>query len=149
MNNFSSLIDLIILDECNGTPRHERIVSLGATPDYLQKNALFSDLELVITGKVIGKAHFDHGIGKKQLKNLPAILERPKSVFKSANAHQFDSVVVLTFEVKGTYPIIIPIRGNRLIGRNQKFNLITSIYAKEGPDPEEKWKQQGLLMYVP
>ena len=147
MNNFSNLVDSIIKDEIAGYPRHELVLNLGKTPDFLQKIAGFPDHELVITGKVIGKACFDHGIGPSLLKRLPDIINSPKSIFKSANPDQTDSVIVLTYELKGSAPIIMPIKHSKEIGRNGIFNIITSIYGKEGPDPEVKWEKQGLLLW--
>ena len=147
MNNFGNLVDSIIKDEVAGTPRHELVLNLGKTPDILQEIAGFPNLDLVITGKVIGKAHFDHGIIASLLKRLPSVINSPKSIFKSANPHQIDSVIVLTYELKGSAPIIMPIRQSRPIGRNGNFNIITSIYGKEGPDPEVKWEKQGLHLW--
>ncbi|MCP4597193.1 hypothetical protein [Neptuniibacter sp.] len=144
MNNYSSLVSILLKDEALGNPQHERVLQLGPTPEYLVTHAGFPALDIAIQAKVIGKAHFDHGIKASLIQRLPEILATPKSVFRSANVHQVDSVVVLTYEVKGVAPIIVPIRKNRQVGRGQYFNLVGSIYAKEGPDPSVKWARQGL-----
>jgi len=148
LNNFSNLVDALIKDEMEGTPRHELVLFLGKTPELLQAVAGFPDYDLVITGKVIGKVCFDHGIGPSLLKRLPDIINSPKSIFRSANQHQTDSVIVLTYELKGLAPIIMPIRHSQSIGRNGVFNIITSVYGKEGPDPEVKWQKQGLQLWT-
>ena len=148
MNNYRTLVDLLIKDEMNGTPRHEQPLILGKTPEYLVQHAQFPDLALVILGKVIGKAHFDHGVPASLLKRLPDILDNPKCVFRPADPKHGDSVVVLTLELKSGNPIIVPIRRNANIGRHQ-VNLVVSAYAKEGPDPETKWKADNLLIWEP
>jgi len=149
LNNYTSLVDFVIKEEMKGRPRHEQVLLLGPTPSYLVDKAGFPALELAIMGRVIGKAYFDHGITKSILKRLSVIADNPKCLFQSANSTQTDSVVVLTFELKGETPIVVPIRKNRRIGRLSTYNLITSVYGKEGPDPEVKWKEQGLLLWEP
>ncbi|MCH9782272.1 MAG: hypothetical protein K0U65_00110 [Gammaproteobacteria bacterium] len=147
MNNYTALIDALIKSELDGDPQHEKVIILGATPSYLQSHGQFPDLDLVILGKTVGKAFFDHGIKTPLLKRLPQILDEPKCLFRSANPDQTDSVVVLTIEVKGSAPIVVPIRQRQRIGRNGLFNVVTSVYPKEGPDPEVKWDRQGLLIW--
>ena len=147
MDNYTTLVDLIIQAELDGKPLHERILKLGKTPDYLLHHAGFSDLPLVITGSVVGKACFDHGIAKSVLHKLPAIIENSTKLFAPADERHKDSVVVLTAEIKGGYPIIVPIRKNKRMGRTEVFNAVSSVYAKEGPDPAVKWTQEGLLLW--
>lgn len=147
MNNYSTLIDLLIKAEVAGTPRHETILLLGQTPDCLVRTAAFPALPLAIQGSTVSKAFFDHGITLSFLQRLPDILQRPKCLFRPANPAQADSVVVLTFELKGFTPIIVPVRQNRTLGRRQQLNVVTSVYGKEGPDPEARWKAQGLLLW--
>ena len=149
MNNYTSLVDILIMDEMNGSPQHERVLEIGQTPSYLVEHAGFPELTLAIKGKTVGKAHFDHGILASFIKKLASYIGSPKCLFSSANTHQKDSVVVLTFEQKGASPIIVPIQKNVQIGRGQYFNLVTSIYAKEGPNPETKWKADNLLLWEP
>lgn len=148
MDNYSSLVDILIKDEMDGRPQHERLLHVCHTPEYMRIHAALPDLPLAITGKVVGKSHFDHGIHKSLLKNLPNVLQDAKCIFKPANSLHVDSVVVLTVEMKGNFPIIIPIKSNQRVGRGIcAYNLITSIYGKEGPHPEEKWKKAGLLLW--
>ena len=147
MNNSSSLIDAIIKDEMRGSPRHELVIMLGPTPKKLLEHAGLPNLEIAVTGKVIGKACFDHGINTSVLKRLEDIINNPKGIYRSANPHQTDSVVVLTFESQRASPIIIPIRHSQRIGRTGTYNLVTSIYGKEGPDPETIWTRQGLKLW--
>ncbi|MEJ1334436.1 MAG: hypothetical protein RPU34_09400 [Candidatus Sedimenticola sp. (ex Thyasira tokunagai)] len=149
MNNYGSLVDLLIKDEMLGNPQHERVLHLGETPEYLRKHAGFPELTLAIKGNVIGKAHFDHGVTTSMLKKLPRIICNPKSVFYPADPKHLGTVVVLTFEFKGHSPIIVPIRHNVQIGRNQRYNLVSSVYGKGGPDPERKWKADNLLIWEP
>jgi len=146
MNNFSSLVDILIKDETQGISHHEKVLILGHTPENLIKYASFDKLPLIVTGKVISKAVFDHAISTSILKRLPKIISEPKSIYKSANEHQSDSVVVLTLETQRGYPIVIPIIKNKLVGRST-VNMVTSVYAKEGVDPELRWRSKGLLLW--
>ena len=148
LDNYTNLVDVLIRDESEGNAKHEKVLLLGRTPDHLIKYANFPELNLAIKSSVISKAYFDHGIHKPMLKQLPEIIANPKSIFLSAHSDNRGSVVVLTHEVKGVSPVIIPIRQNQQVGRSNYFNLITSVYGKEGPDPEEKWKQAGLLLWT-
>tara|TARA_B100000446_G_scaffold165588_1_gene168089 strand:+ start:496 stop:945 length:450 start_codon:yes stop_codon:yes gene_type:complete len=147
LSNYKTLVDVIIKDESKGTPCHEHILTLGETPDFLIEHAGFPNLKLVIKASTIVKACFDHGMPPSLLKRLPDVIGSPKSLYKSAT-HSEDSVVVLTLERKGRSdaPIIIPIHREKRVGRGQ-YNLVASIYAKEGPDPEDKWGKQGLLLH--
>ena len=150
LNNYSSLVDLLIKDECAGKPQHERLLLLGDTPEYLIQYAGFPQLTIAIKASVISKACFDHGISTSLLKNLPEIITQPKCVFQPVDTvTHSDTVVVLTFEVKGSSPIIIPVRQNGQVGRGNYFNLISSVYGKEGENPEVKWKKSGLLLWEP
>jgi len=130
----------------NGLPMHEQVLEIGRTPKILIDKAQFPDIKLAVNAKVISKMCFDHGLATSMLKRLPEIINNPKSLFLSANASQTDSVVVMTFEVKGGNPIIIPIQKNRKVGR-KLYNLVTSGYAKEGNDPDKKWREKGLLIW--
>lgn len=146
MNNYTSLVDILIKDETIGKPQHERVLILGNTPKVLLSNG-FDELPLVMTGKVLSKAVFDHGISTNILKRLPSIIANPKCIFKSANIGFIDSVVVLTIELHNLSPIVIPIRKNQMIGRSNKYNIVASVYGKQGPNPEIKWKRDGLLLW--
>lgn len=130
----------------NGLPIHEYVLELGVTPDLLISKAGFEQLELAIKASTIAKICFDHGIPTSMIKRLPDIIQNPKSIYNSAT-HP-DSVVVVTFEIKGNEnPVIIPIKRNVSIGRNSKYNLVTSAYGKEGSNPEAKWAKDGLLVW--
>lgn len=77
----------------------------------------------MVTGKVISKACFDHGIPTSILKRLPEIIENPKSLYKSVH-QDLSSVIVVTLELqKGEYPIIIPVHPNKKMGRQRICNV--------------------------
>jgi hypothetical protein len=145
MDKYKDLVDLVINSELKGHPRHEILLSLGDTPLPLIQNAEFPDLKLIMTGDVISKACFDHGISTSILKELPAILAEPKAIFSSATLP--DSSVVLTFHFKNGSPIIVPVHKNQPVGRGHRVNRVASVYAKEGPDPVIKWTADGLLIW--
>lgn len=149
MSNFAQAVDLLIKAEMEGTARHEPLLELGPTPEYLVREANFGELDLVVTGKVISKACFDHGIPTSILKRLPEIIKDPKSLYRSAH-QDLSSVIVVTLELhREQYPIIIPIHPNKKMGRLRLCNVVASMYGKEGPDPEHKWREQGLHLWTP
>lgn len=145
MSNFSQLVQVLIRDEMQGKPRHEYVLELGDTPHLLRKHAQFPDMALAVQASVISKACFEHGIATGVLKRLPEILQTPKGLYKSATVG--DAAVVFTFERHRRAPIVIPVHKNKQVGRGRYYNLIASIYGKEGPDPERRWIQEGLLLW--
>lgn len=147
MSNYSTLVDILIKNEMQGINNHERILDLGDTPQLLIEQCGFQPLPLVIKASTVSKICFDHGISTSNIQKLPELISSPKCLFKSANSKQADSVVVLTFEVKNAGPVIVSIRQNTMIGRGKYFNVITSMYAKEGDNPEVKWKANNLLIW--
>jgi len=147
MDNFSSLVSVLIQDEMRGIPHHERILEMGQTPEVLVTYAGFSKLDLVVKGKAISKMCFDHGISTPIIQRLPNLVINPKAIYLSAS-HP-DSTVVFTFESHLGSPIIIPIHKDRSVGRSRVCNEILSMYGKQGPDPEAKWKRDGLLLWEP
>lgn len=150
MDNYGSLIDALIQSELEGSPKHEQILQLGETPDYLVSRCGFPALPLSIKGSTVSKAAFDHGIPKSLLKRLPSILASdPRCLFLPSDPQKTDSIVVLTIEFHREHPVVVPIRMNQRVGRNQWHNLVVSVYGKEGPDPEAKWKEDGLLIWEP
>lgn len=145
LDNFASFVDVLVKDAIAGVPHKERIVEIGDTPSYLATHAGYEELRLAITGSVISKAFFDHGIHINLLKRLPSIIASPKALFRSASSS--DATVVLTFEQKGSWPVVIPIGKDRKHGRNDVYNMVLSVYGKEGADPGAKWKREGLLLW--
>lgn len=149
MSNFAQALDLIIQSEVDGKPRHEIVLELGKTPYYFIQHAGFPDLDLIINGSIISKAHFDHGIPTSTLKRLPEIIANPKSLYRSAH-NDTSSVVVVSFEFqRRVYPVVIPVHPKKQVGRQRTCNVIASVYGKEGPDPEVKWQRQGLHIWTP
>lgn len=149
MDNYSALVDAIIQAEMDGVPEREKILFLGETPSYIVDSTDFTNLSLVIKGSTIAKAAFDHGMPKSFLKRLPGIVSSPKGLYQSDSDSAPGSVVVLTFEDHRGNPVIIPIRPRVQVGRSQVHNVVTSIYGKEGYDPEVRWKRKGLLLWEP
>lgn len=149
MNNYSALIDTLIKAEMRGVPKHEEILFLGCTPTYITDNANFCKLQLAVKAATISKAAFDHGISTSVLKDLPSIIANPKGLYKSDSKNAGESVVVMTFRDHRDSPIIIPIKPSENVGRGQTHNVVKSIYGKEGPDPEVRWKKKGLLLWEP
>lgn len=147
MSNYSQAVELIIKSEMEGKPHHEVLLDLGDTPRYLVQHGGLEERRLVITGRVISKACFDHHVPTSLLKKLPEIVEKPKSLFRSAT-HDNDAVVVVTFElVNKTLPVVLPVHKDKRIGRSGLYNVIASIYGKDGEDPEVRWHKAGLHLW--
>lgn len=147
-HNFKTLVGVIIQAEMDGRPRHELLLELGPTPaSIIQSGGKdFQGLDLVLKAKTVGKMHFDHSVPRGVIERLPEILNAPKAIYRSA-AVPNGAVVVMTFEIQRGYPLIIPVHANRQIGRERFCNEVASMYAKEGPNPEVKWKAAGLLLW--
>lgn len=47
--------------------------------------------------------------------------------------------------MRKVYPVIISTRASKQFGRGVFANEITSMYAKEREDFEQRWKAEGLL----
>lgn len=125
---------------------HQIVLPIGATPPVLL-NVGLPDLQLAISGKVIDKVIFDHGIPKGMLARIYALLESPKSIYKGHLENP--GAVVVTYEVKNMAPIIIAIHPDRQMGR-ARFNKVASMYAKStkpGVSNEDRWTREGLLLW--
>lgn len=148
--NFKTLVGVVLQAEAVGRPRHELLLDLGETPASIiaAGGGIYSGRDLVLKGKTVGKMHFDHGIPRGVIERLPQILNAPKAIYRSANqaVQGGGSVVVMTFETYRGYPLIVPVHAKKQIGRGL-YNEVASMYAKEGPNPEAKWKAAGLLLW--
>lgn len=146
-SNFKTLVGMAIQAEVDGKPRHELILELGPTPESILRNCPgFLPLDLVLKARNLGKIYFDHMVKKGVIERLPEILANPKALYRSVSTAGMTAAVVMTFETQNGSPIIIPVHGNKQIGRRQ-VNEVASMYAKEGTDPEVKWKADGLLLW--
>lgn len=141
--NFKTAVQLILQASIDGKPKHEAVLSLGATPQFLLDNG-FPELPLSIKGGTIDKAFFDHGVTRGVLERLGEIITTPKALYKSATVVG-TAAVVITFEMKDGSPILVPVHGNKPVGR-AFANVVASVYAKEAT-VEARWKNQGLLLW--
>lgn len=128
---------------------HQVILPIGPTPKVLLDLGM-PELQLVISGKVVDKVLFDHGIPKGTLERLYSLLEAPKAIFKGHQGNPGSAV--LTFEVKGMAPIIIAVHPNKQMGGRDgtRYNNIASMYPKEsrpGESIEDRWTREGLLLW--
>lgn len=147
--NFKTLVGVILHAESQGNPRHELLLELGETPQTIIQagGQIFSGLDLVLKANTVGKMHFDHGVPRGVIERLPEILSAPKAIYRSATQAVVGAVVVMTFELQRGFPLIIPVHASKQIGRGRICNVVASMYAKEGPSPEAKWKSDGLLLW--
>ena len=131
--------------EENQSRNHQLVLIPGQTPEILI-NYGFKPLSISITGKVIDKTFFDHGVTRTQLERIYKILESPKSIYRSNNNDVPNGSVLISYETnKNSLPLIIAIHPNKQIGR-QIYNNIASIYFKDG-DAETRWKKMNLLQW--
>ena len=142
-NNFAGAIQLLVQASIDGKPHHEAVLELCDTPQYLL-DAGFPALRVVIKGKTVDKAHFDHGITRGILERLPDLITAPKSLYRSATRP--DSTVVVSFEQKDGSPILLPMHKQAPVGRDTR-NVVASVYCKEA-SVEARWQQQGLLLWT-
>ncbi|AQW69995.1 hypothetical protein B2J77_18030 [Pseudomonas parafulva] len=149
--NFKTLVGVVLQAEAVGRPRNELLLELGGTPESIIASGgeIYSGLDLVVKGKTVGKMHFDHGIPCGVIERLPQILNAPRAIYRSANqaVQGGGSIVLMTFETHRGYPLIVPVHARKQIGRGRFYNEVVSMYAKEGPNPEAKWKAAGLLLW--
>ena len=155
--NYKTLLGMVLKDitnPANNNPvlHHQRILTLGPTPQVLIDVGM-PQLPIVILGRVVDKAVFDHGMTKGLLERLYTLIATPKAVYQ---AHQGQpGSVVVTYEVKNTAPIIVAIHPNKQMGgrgdRTAFYNNIASVYDKQSSRPGEtievRWKKEGLLLW--
>lgn len=141
---FAVAIQALLKACIDGKPQHELVLPVGATPQYLVDFG-FPALNMVITGRVVDKAHFDHGITKGLLERLPTVIANPQALYTSTTVP--NGAVVATFELKGPEVIVIPVHPDRPFGRAARYNAIASIYAKPRRILLE-WDAQGLCKWA-
>lgn len=148
--NYKTALNLLIQslyagEANNQVQNHQLILTLGHTPEILIQLG-YEQLPLVVTGKVIDKALFDHGVTKPILERAYKIIESPKAIFKSDSTSAPNGAVLIAFELnKQKEPLIVAIHPNKQQGRS-KVNFIASMYYKQG-DAEKRWKDKGLLQW--
>ncbi|RMR31202.1 MuF-C-terminal domain-containing protein [Pseudomonas syringae group genomosp. 3] len=148
-NNFKTLVGIVIQAEISGLALHERILELGPTPQFIIDLGIgFEQLDLILKAKNVGKMVFDHGMKQGVIERMPDLIVSPKAIYRSdsPNPSLAKSAVVMTYETHNGSPIIVPIHSAKMVGR-RKVNEVASMYGKEGPDPEVKWKKAGLLLW--
>jgi hypothetical protein len=150
--NYKTALQLMIKSmtdayEANEKKNHQLILTLGQTPELLL-NYGYTQLPIAITGKVIDKSFFDHGISKQLLERTYKIIETPKAIYEPDNNDAPDGAVLISYEInKLQEPLIIAIHPNKQLGgRTNLYNNIASIYFKQG-NAEARWKQRNLLRW--
>lgn len=127
---------------------HQIILPIGPTPRVLLDLGM-PNLQMAISGKVIDKVLFEHGIPKGTIERLYSLIESPKAIFKGHQGNP--GAAVITFEVKNMHPIIIAIHPNKQMGRaGTAYNSVASMYAKAskaGESIEDRWTREGLLLW--
>lgn len=155
--NYKSLLGMMLKDltdsaNCNSVLHHQRILTLGPTPQVLIDIGM-PQLPLVISGRVVDKAFFDHGMTKGLLEQLYKLIANPKAAYQGHQDQPGSAVV--TYETKDGAPIIAAIHPNKQMGgrgdRAAFYNNIASVCDKRSNSPGEtievRWKKQGLLQW--
>lgn len=130
--------------ETNKVKNHQIVFRLGPTPQILIDAGL-PQLPVGLTGKVVDKCFFDHGVTKSMLEKVYHVISVPRALYKSRNPE--DATVVMSYDFRGPDPLIVAIHPNRQLGgRRDFYNHIASYYFKEN-NPEVRWKNDGLLLW--
>lgn len=148
---FKAALGLLIKSMTHDGPakqkaNHQLILPIGPTPKVLRDLGM-PDLQLAISGKVVDKVFFEHGIPKGTLERVYSMLETPKAIFKGNLGNPGSAVI--TYEVKNGAPIIIAVHPNKQMGR-VAYNNVASMYAKSsrpGETIEQRWTKEGLLLW--
>ena len=124
---------------------HQIVLTIGPTPQSLL-NIDFTQLPIGMTGKVVDKCHFDHGLTKTQLENIYHVISSPRALYKSADPA--DARIVMSYDYnKAGEPLIAAVHPNKqLAGRCDYYNSVASYYHKGG-DAEKRWKAAGLMIW--
>jgi hypothetical protein len=144
-HKFATNIQFILGASAAGRPRREVLLQVCHTPQCLI-DCGFPSLPVCISGSVIEKSHFVHGITRSVLEQLADLLADPAAVFRSAT-HP-DAAVVVTAQRKDGAPILVPVHKNKQVGRGTFVNQVASMYAKRAP-VEARWVAEGLLLWRP
>jgi hypothetical protein len=125
--------------------KRETLFVSEASPAVMQTLGM-PDLKVAIPGHIPEKMIFDHALSEQMVARLPELLANPVMVFES-ETHPGDYVFVTT-EFVQKMPLVISVRPNGNIGREQA-HIVTSGYprAKAG-EAFARWLKGGLLRYV-
>lgn len=143
---YRDILSVVMQANMTGNAEHSRLVVVGQTPALLLAlpGIAISQLPLVMTGKVIDKVHFDHGITRPMLERLYDSIASPKAIYRSETA---GGAVIVTFESRPIdLPVVVALHPGRLMGR-RPCNVIASVYAKNFTGIEDAWKKRGLLLW--
>lgn len=139
--DFAASVDAVL----DGAIDEEARIDLGETPAVLRAVGL-PDMPLVTTGDVIDKVHYDHGLTRDQIKDLPDLLADPIAVFES-DTRPGAFVVVVDTVARGM-PVVVAVHPNRRMGRTE-VNFLASAYPKQNAAIQlKRWVKAGLLRYI-
>lgn len=130
--------------ETNKSINHQIVLNIGPTPKILVDAGL-PRLPVGMTGRVVDKCYFDHGITKGMMEKIYHVISTPRALYRSHDPK--DACVIMSYEIRGGNPLIAALHPNRqLAGRRDFYNSVASVYFKEN-DPETRWKRDGLLLW--
>lgn len=139
-SSFSDLVDRILKGHC---PR-DRVIELGDTPEIYVHIGL-PDLQLVMKQGTVRKSASKHNLAIDLVKRVPALLEKPIMILKSATEKGSVVAVLDAFDCKGCF-VIAAIHPDRK-HKQHKVNILASIYGKH----RARWLceqiEAGRLLY--
>ncbi|MES9841237.1 MAG: hypothetical protein ABW134_11845 [Candidatus Thiodiazotropha endolucinida] len=139
--SYEGNIKAILAGEMNlGKP-----VPVSTTPPVLQAVGIPAQ-PISVTGSVIDKMHYDHGLSERVVLDIPRMLADPVMVLDS-DSTPGSYVVVSDVDHKGD-PVILAVHPNKKVGRVD-VNVLASAYGKEGAEKTfRNWVGAGLVQYV-
>jgi len=139
--NFNSAVDSVIEGAANGKELGRGHIDIGDPSPALQLAGI-ENHPLRTTAGNIAKAHFDHGVTKSVLKEIPDLLDHPVMVFDSDTVT--GSFVVVTSKFVNGNPLVVIITPQKTRG-SVSFNFVPSLYPKDHIPAISKWIKSGLL----
>lgn len=143
-DGFDQAVDAAIKDAMDGKKLSPAHIAVGTPSPQLQEAGV-ADHPMRTTAAVIAKAHFDHGVTKAALKELPDLLDNPVAVFDSDTVK--GSYVVVTSKFLRDRPLLVIVSPEQTQG-GVEFNFVPTLYPKDRVQAIEGWIKNGLLRWV-
>jgi hypothetical protein len=139
---YDAAVETAIRRATAGEPAVHGYVEIG-TPSEKLRAAGVADLPLRTSAAILAKAHFEHGVPRSALKELPELLDHPFAVFDSDTVP--GSFVVVTHRVVGEKPLIVAVKPSE--ARGEAFNFVPTLLPKDHLRAIQRWMDQGLMLW--
>ncbi|MEO5670430.1 MAG: LPD38 domain-containing protein [Ramlibacter sp.] len=141
-DGFNEAVDRAIKEATEGKKHGTGHVEVGTPSPSLLRGGV-PDLPLRTSAAILAKAHFEHGVPKSALKELPELLDTPFLVFDSDTVK--GSFLVVTSKMIGDRPMVVAIKPSD--ARGDAFNFVPTLLPKNGLAVMQRWMDDGLLRY--